>query len=221
MPAALEHVPQRENWDCGLACAEMALRACGVRGSRVMDAPGPAATVWTIDLLLLLHGAHPSGDFHYSTTCVGAPPAAHFQLDFYKKAPGDAERVPRAFAAAAAQGLAITEAAADFARVAAELAAGTALFIALVDYRLLRCAACGGGGGGGPQYQGHYVLLRGFEGGALLYHDPARAAPCEGGCAAEMGAFAAAWSAAGTDCDLIRVGLGGFAGAPSNCPSGV
>jgi hypothetical protein len=206
--AALEHVPQRETWDCGLACAEMALRACGVRGSRVMEAP--AATVWTIDLLLLLHNTHPCGDYHYTTTCVGAPPAAHFELDFYKKAPGDAERVPRAFAAAAARGLAVTELAADLARVAAELASGAALFIALVDYRLLRCAACGGGGRA-AQYQGHYVVLRGFAGGALLYHDPARASPCEGGCAAELGAFAAAWSAAGPDCDLIRVGLGGVA----------
>ena len=186
----------------------MVLRACGVFASGVMDAP--PSTVWTIDLLLALEGALPPGRaaaaLRYTTTCAGAPPPSHFDLSFYQKAPGDAERVPLAFAEARARGLVVREEAADLERVAADLAAGGALFIALVDYRLLRCDACGGGGRA-PSYQGHYIVLTGCApGGRLRYLDPARSAP-SGGCEVGVGAFSAAFSAAGTDSDLIRVAL--------------
>jgi hypothetical protein len=187
----------------------MALRACGVRASGVMDAP--RSTVWTIDLLLALHDALPldraAATLTFTTSCAGAPPASHFDLPFYQKAPGDAERVPLAFAEARARGLVVREEAADVGRVAADLAAGGVLFIALVDYRLLRCAACGGGGGSAPTYQGHYIVLTGCAGGVLRYLDPARAAPSAGCCEAGLDAFTAAFTAAGTDADLIRVAL--------------
>ena len=199
-----EHVRQRGDWDCGLACLEMVLRRVRVRGSGVMDAP--RSTVWTVDLLLLLHRFLPPGcPLEYTTTCAGAPPASHFSLEFYAKAPGDAERVPLAFATARDRGLTVREEEADLGVVAAELGAGRACFVALVDYRLLRCAVCGAGGRA-PSYQGHYIVLTGCEGGTLYYLDPAGAAP-SGGCAVEFRAFSAAWAAAGTDKDLLWVGL--------------
>lgn len=207
----LSFVPQRENWDCGLACCEMVLRACGVRASGVMDAP--RSTVWTIDLLLALHGAlspkRAAAALTFTTTCAGAPPPTHFDLPFYQKAPGDAERVPLAFAEARARGLTVREEMADLGRVAADLAAGAALFIALVDYRILRCDACGcgGGRGGAPSYQGHYIVLTGCVGGILQYHDPGRAAPSADCCRVGVAAFSEAFTAAGTDADLIRVAL--------------
>jgi hypothetical protein len=202
--AGFEHVRQRFSWDCGLACVEMSLRALGPRpaASSVMDAT--PRTVWTIDLLLLLEQELKGANkLRYSTACAGPPPPSHFELSFYARSPGDAQRVPLAFAEAAAKGLAVREEAADLAVVAAELATGAAVFIALVDYRLLRCTACGNGGSG-SSYQGHYVLLVACHDGELQYLDPAAGAP-SGGCACTMDAFAAAWSAEGTDKDLIRV----------------
>jgi hypothetical protein len=139
-----EHVRQRGDWDCGLACLEMVLRRVRVRGSGVMDAP--RSTVWTVDLLLLLHRFLPPGcPLEYTTTCAGAPPASHFSLEFYAKAPGDAERVPLAFATARDRGLTVREEEADLGVVAAELGAGRACFVALLttDFCAARYAAPG------------------------------------------------------------------------------
>ena len=220
------YIPQRSSWDCGLACVCMALSA--LRAQRPMNTAATdelltseRRTVWTVDLLLLLHRlAPPSTAITLTTTCAGAPPPSHFALPFYAHAPGDAERVPAAFASAAAAHLDVREERAPLAPVLAELAARTAVYVALVDLRLLTCTGCcevhtaraaaraavGGAPSPGSTYAGHYVLLFGYSAasGRLAYYDPAPdASPL--GCECDAAVCERAWAEAGTDFDLIRV----------------
>ena len=52
------HVRQSFNWDCGLACTEMALRALGVPASQCSLAKlrqrVPSSSIWTVDLAFVL-----------------------------------------------------------------------------------------------------------------------------------------------------------------------
>lgn len=52
------HVRQSFNWDCGFACAEMALRALGVPASECtlghLRKIVPSSSIWTVDLAYAL-----------------------------------------------------------------------------------------------------------------------------------------------------------------------
>jgi hypothetical protein len=93
------------------------------------------------------------------------------------------------------------------ARLLAALAARRAVFVALVDARLLRCAHCAAPGASvAASYRGHFVVLTGFDAacGLVEYADPSAAA-CAPRCVAPADDVERARSAEGTDDDVIEV----------------
>lgn len=216
-PGTLERVPQRQLWDCGLACAVCVLRRAGCVGSasdavallEALSADVVGGSVWTIDVAAHLARRGVVSTLHTLSPGVDT---AHAGLDFY--APNfsrDAERVPRVFAEARALGVRVAVGRVASADVCARLAAGLAIYIVLLDLRHMRCATCEVHTRAPAHtlahvYSGHYVVLTGYDAraGRLLFLDPSPlAAPL--GCAMDLADFDAARCSAGTDEDIIEV----------------
>jgi hypothetical protein len=119
----IAHVQQRRDWDCGIACVEMLLRAasaaaCGdacdasrsaLEGSRLWEELTEGVqlgSVWTVDLALRL--AERGMPVAYHTTMAGVNPG-HASLSFYSDFDADAARLPALFERARALGVAVTE----------------------------------------------------------------------------------------------------------------
>ncbi|KAJ2502927.1 hypothetical protein GGH96_000663 [Coemansia sp. RSA 1972] len=76
-------VLQQYEWDCGLACVSMIVRAFGATCTvEQLARDVRTQSVWTIDLAMLLRARLPRADFTYYTTCVGVNPQ-HEQSIFY------------------------------------------------------------------------------------------------------------------------------------------
>jgi hypothetical protein len=107
---AIPHVRQCKVWDCGLACAEMLLRAAGIQsGVSFSDLSSviEEQSVWTIDVALALavRGIPPA----YYTTVPGVNPD-HRQLAFYSSGMDrDEVRVPLVYAEAKRRGVVVNE----------------------------------------------------------------------------------------------------------------
>ena len=84
---SLSSPAQSFNWDCGMACAEMVLRALGVPpaqcglGRLQSLLPAECTSVWTVDLAYALH--HFGVRFQFLTTTCGVDPAYEAE-PFYK-----------------------------------------------------------------------------------------------------------------------------------------
>ncbi|KAJ2780420.1 hypothetical protein GGI18_003822, partial [Coemansia linderi] len=91
---------QQDSWDCGLACVCMVLRAFGYPTCTIAQLTRHANTssVWTIDLVYLLH-RFLKADFTYYTKFLGVNPE-HSQHGFYQGLDDDEARVMRLFACA-------------------------------------------------------------------------------------------------------------------------
>lgn len=235
VPPPNVYTRQGGRWDCGLACAQMALRHLGLWGPRHTDntlrclVTSPTCSVWTIDVCLMLHALGARG-LALHTRLAGVDPA-HAALDYYAPslAPGpasEAQRITGAFAQAAALGLPVhAPSTLDPARIAARLQQRSHIYIALVDLGRMQCEACGEGHSGselaglaarpaGGAYWGHFVLLYGHDAatGRVSYLDPSALAAPQG-CAMGSAALHAARCAPGTDEDIIEIEVGA-AGAP-------
>ena len=73
----IPHVLQSHNWDCGLACVEMAMRALGVAphdcSLRTLQTRVPSTSVWTVDLVHIICSF--GIKFRFLTTTIGVNPA--------------------------------------------------------------------------------------------------------------------------------------------------
>ena len=73
----IPHVLQSHNWDCGLACVEMAMRALGVAphdcSLRTLRTRVPSTSVWTVDLVHIICSF--GIKFRFLTTTIGVNPA--------------------------------------------------------------------------------------------------------------------------------------------------
>jgi hypothetical protein len=227
LPAPGVHVQQQLTWDCGLACAEMALRLLGLwregRHSQLALralVASPCNSVWTIDVCLMLR-ALGARALTLHTLVAGVDPS-HAALAYYAGAAlgargGEGERITAAFAQAAALGLPVrAPSALPAAHLAERLQRRSHAYIALVDLRLMQCEACGEGHSPTElarlarphEYWGHYVLLYGCDAasGRVSYLDPSALASPRG-CAMAGAALHAARCAQGTDQDLIEIEL--------------
>ncbi|KAJ2133664.1 hypothetical protein IW136_004927 [Coemansia sp. RSA 678] len=94
-------VLQQYEWDCGLACVSMIVRAFGATCTvEQLARDVHTQSVWTIDLAMLLRTRLPRADFTYYTTCVGVNPQ-HSQSMFYSsELDDDWRRVIALFSAA-------------------------------------------------------------------------------------------------------------------------
>jgi hypothetical protein len=196
------HKAQDDEWDCGLACCSMVLLFLGKE-----DLPHstPSKFLWTIDIHNFLHQRGVAHQTYY-TAYPGVNPA-HSTLKYYTGSHDEDEaRVNRLFTEAPTLGLSIQETTPSLEHIVEALAARRALYIALVDANLLQCTKIKRE----PQpvhYQGHYILLCGFDAsmGLLVYMNPQKGS-CATGCTMTTHVFEAAWRAQGTDCDLIEIG---------------
>ena len=207
---------QSHNWDCGLACAEMVLRALGVPPvqcslSKLRELVPPLSTsIWTVDLAYTLHAF--GVRFKYLTSTLGADPA--YEAEPFYKATLDADtiRVNELFAKAETHQVHIERRSVSDDELTELVRAQDHMVITLVDRRLLdrpgatsvsgivdACFSyCFGG------YIGHYVLLLRHDSDrdGFVVHDPAK--PASGTFVAASDLHSARRSH-GTDEDLLIV----------------
>ena len=85
----IPHVLQSHNWDCGLACVEMAMRALGVAphecSLRTLRTRVPSTSVWTVDLVHIICSF--GIKFRFLTTTIGVNPA--YKNEVCDSGPGD------------------------------------------------------------------------------------------------------------------------------------
>ncbi|KAJ1726109.1 hypothetical protein LPJ61_005412, partial [Coemansia biformis] len=213
-------VLQQEEWDCGLACVCMVVRAFGHPTCTVGRLAREVEThsVWTIDLVFLLHTILGPADFTYYTTYVGINPE-HANRAFYTDAlEDDEERVVRLFAKAR-QRVRVAELEIPLLDLQRFLVHRRYVAVLLVDGCALRCMACRGPVAGAAsdrtmrtwlarwrrrRFLGHYILLIAYIPSldVFVYRDPA---VTEEFCVASAATIDAARSRPGTDADCIII----------------
>jgi len=122
MALSVPKARQEEAWDCGLACAHMALRALGVGAQEcslaALRARLPCASVWSIELAYLL--ADYGVPAEYVTTCTSIDEKGLATEAFYREClDADAARIRALFARATAEGVAVRRAPLSAARSSA------------------------------------------------------------------------------------------------------
>ena len=210
--AAVPHVRQAHNWDCGLACVLMALQARGGGGApeATLGALRRACgteSVWTIDLAHLLASFGVAARFY--TVNPGVNPA-YVGERFYRRGwDEDWRRVERLFADAEARGIRVVRRRLGRGELAGLAGDPGCVVIVLTDKRFL---AYSGDGEAAPQpqpsrggdYTGHYIVLAGYDAreDAFVVRDPARPTG-----ASTLGAeqLERARTAFGTDQDVLLV----------------
>lgn len=105
---------QAANWDCGLACVQMALLALGVEAAECtlieLRKRLTSNSVWTIDLVFLLASYGCQCEYLTSELGAGAESTSRARSDFYSGSlADDATRVESLFARAAQEGAAIRQ----------------------------------------------------------------------------------------------------------------
>ena len=216
---SVPHVRQSFNWDCGLACTEMALRALGMRsedcGLRFLRRLCPSESIWTVDLAYVLHSF--GVRCRYLTTQLEVDPA-YKEKSFYSATfDTDTVRVNDLFAQAEGRGVKIEQGSVSEAELVSLLGPRNHLVMALVDRRFLYASkpatvsafvescfqhlTCRLGPSG---YLGHYVLLleHDAERGGYYIADPGRATGRGFVHAADL---EAARTAHGTDEDILLI----------------
>ena len=186
--ARVPHVRQQADWDCGLACALSVLRTFGLSSHSYAELQSRVGTesVWSIDLVLLLHAL--GLDVSYHTTTLGVNPT-HARMHYYEQDwQADHARVVAAFARAADLGIPVQQQSLSSAAFLSLLPPLTnAVALVLVNPAFLHCAACGTHAQSalsGEGFTGHFIVCtgverrRGVSGGEVelvTYVDPASA----------------------------------------------
>ena len=190
---AVTHVRQSHNWDCGLACAEMVLRALGtprascsltqlqylLKRNATWDQTKNA--VWTVDIAYLLRAF--GVRFKYFTQTIGVDPALHSKVFYKSTIDQDSERIKMLFGRAHSSDIVIEQASLSQTELR-DLLTTTDLsnqhpkhmVIALVDSRklystytlgflgrLIEFVVTALGGDSNSDFTGHFVLITGYE----------------------------------------------------------
>jgi len=189
LPSAVRRIPhvrQSFNWDCGLACTEMALRALGVSKMECslpkLRKRVPTSSVWTVDLAYLL--ADYGVRFRYLTTTIGVDDGYDAEPFYKATLDSDRMRVNKLFEQATSNNVVIERGSLSSETLQELMRPHDHMVMALVDRRHLdrppptsvsgiveSCIArCFSG------YVGHYVLITGYDAERQAYHimDPAK-----------------------------------------------
>ena len=150
---------QQEEWDCGLACAQMVLGVLGESRptQALLKSRIAAPSVWTIDLAYLLADFGVSCQFLTATPEINA--AAYSGCAFYAGAlDEDARRVDILLRAAKAEGVEVSQKTLSAAELWNMMRDEDTYIIALVDARLLhrRPQSAGGHNGNGSRNGGDH-----------------------------------------------------------------
>ncbi|XXQ31131.1 Guanylyl cyclase [Plasmodiophora brassicae] len=201
---SVEHFPQRETWDCGVACCVMVSRLLGLPYS-YSDWKLQCLThcIWTVDMLLALHRCGIAATMH--TTCPGVNPQ-HATQGFYADESFDSEsqRVRAAFLEASSLRLPISTTDVSIGHLSSWQ---NCVAIVLVDRNVLRCEDCWtpGANTSAASFVGHYIIVVGKrkdDASAVEFVDPASQ---RSRCWASVGNLEQARSSPGTDRDVIIV----------------
>jgi len=211
----IPHVKQTFNWDCGLACTEMALRALGVRKTECslpkLREQVPATSIWTVDLAYVLRDF--GIRFRYLTKTLGVDPSYQTEAFYRPTLDADSMRVNKLFSQAASKDIAIERRSIKGEELQGIMKPRDHMVMALVDRRFLYrppsvsgmvesvISRCFSG------YVGHYILITGYDEKRRGYFimDPAKASdtpdvnfvPCD--------AVDRARRSHGTDEDLVII----------------
>lgn len=174
------HIRQQYNWDCGLACALMVLRAMGVSVVSLQDLHAECKTrsVWTVDVahLLARHGCK----LMFLTVTVGANPDFASETFYKTSMSEDMVRVERLFQDAPQAGIVVEQRSLRWQELRDLLTKGGNVAIVLVDKCKLRdggqsslLACCCGLVS--PGYMGHYIVVCAYDEAAakFIVQDPA------------------------------------------------
>jgi len=211
--AKYPHVQQKYSWDCGLACAEMVLKARGIHDIEFSDLHEVCRTksVWTIDLAYLMRNY--GIEARYYTTSMGVREEYKKQAFYQKHLKEDAVRVQTLFDMAKETGVNVVCRSVSNEWLKALVERNRALVIVLVDNRLLHCVLCNRSGHFfansltrlHPGFIGHYVLICGYhaDSDSFLIKDPAMS---RNACMVKSKNLENARRAFGTDEDLLCLG---------------
>lgn len=219
--AVLLDVPpirQSYHWDCGLACSRMVLRYL----HPVSDEDFQAAcwelklteSVWTIDLAYLMH--HLGVNHCFCTQTLGVDKGFRNQSFYRKRFDTEEDRVNELFLKADSKGVTVKKRSVTVQEIVAHLEGGH-VAIVLINAVVLRCELCSAPvkyccclpAGHKcfcrkPEYQGHFVVVCGFNRttGCILYNNPAYS---DRVCCTSFTNFEEARCSYGTDEDILFV----------------
>lgn len=168
------HSRQVGSWDCGLACANMVLRAFAVPTADAQDLYRcKIRSIWTVDLAHML--AARGCNVCFCTRFLGANPGYSKEVFYRTHMSADRVRVDRLFREAAGAGIVVRQTRVPWQSLRDALAGGCHLVVLLVDkWRLKDSPGCLCGLVD-PCYTGHYVVLSAFDAdrGVFVVQDPA------------------------------------------------
>ncbi|XP_025092688.1 protein GUCD1-like isoform X2 [Pomacea canaliculata] len=208
-------VQQYYSWDCGLACVSMVLSHFHIPTSEVytkdLDFLQCGESIWTIDLAYLL--ARYKLPHQLCTITLGANSDYATKL-FYKGSFGkDEERINRMFKDAEKEGVCVEKRSVSLDEIIHHLSQNN-IAIVLTDWCYLECLWCHSQIRRSclccldlchATYQGHYIVLCGFDRrkGLLFYKNPN--AHGEDVCCCRLDKFEKARKSHGTDEDILFV----------------
>ncbi|KAJ7524924.1 hypothetical protein O6H91_17G028000 [Diphasiastrum complanatum] len=161
-------VRQEFNWDCGLACVSMVLKALGIERCELQYLRRfcHATSIWTIDLAHLLRQF--CVDVAFLTITIGANPVLAVETFYKDNMEEDGERVNKLFEKAPQAGIQIQWRSISGEELSMLILSGQYLAITLVDKRklshpwiedlcLVECCGLNTG------YTGHYIVICGYD----------------------------------------------------------
>ncbi|XP_064110013.1 protein GUCD1-like isoform X1 [Macrobrachium nipponense] len=169
---SIDHVQQRHNWDCGLACVMMILPPqardlFSAKLYQICEEEGFDRSTWSIDLAYLLQRF---GIKHrYVTVTIGVDPGFSSESFYNHVLCKDAQRVLDRFREASSQGVVVEQGCVTLSNILTHLYhSGPVILLtnahllicercAKVMPQLRSCLPCS------PPYQGHYILLIGYS----------------------------------------------------------
>ncbi|KAK9806265.1 hypothetical protein WJX72_007781 [[Myrmecia] bisecta] len=220
------HVRQLYNWDCGLACVLMVLRALGIHHQNLQSLSSlcPTTSIWTVDLAHLLR--HFGLDVLFTTMTIGANPEYARESFYMENMAEDEQRIQRLFQGASEAGIrGASEAGIRVQRrsVSAHelqsfLMASSHLVVALVDKRRLGSGFLWGHApdmaclpqycGMQAGYTGHYIVICSYDPGTDRFEIRDPASPIES-VTVSATCLDAARRSFGTDEDLLLISTDG------------
>ena len=210
----LVHYQQRHNWDCGLSCVLMVLpthkRNYIINNfDDVVAEEGFGESTWTIDLCYVLYRF--SVRFTYTTITLGVDPGYNRETFYDKVLAKDTDRVDSRFQQAEEKGIVVEKRSVSLDEIVQHLWRHGPVIV-LTNANLLSCSLCDTGypscytggcfGSCVVSYQGHYVVLVGYDGQEVLYRNPTVK---DRVCCMTFAALEEARTAYGTDEDVVFV----------------
>ncbi|KAL9253530.1 Guanylyl cyclase 1-like protein [Drosera capensis] len=156
------HINQLFNWDCGLACVLMVLRATGVGNCDLLSLVKlcSSKSIWTVDLAYILQKF--SISFTYFTVTLGANPNFIAESFYKDQLPVDLVRVDLLFKKAGGNGISIKCRSISQEEISFLILSGKYIAITLVDQYILSrswlkdCTSS-------LDYTGHYIVICGYD----------------------------------------------------------